>query len=69
MSYLRYNIPLNQEYLNSQAYTDLTEEQARDIATLDSPDNMPILQVIGNEIGKKIISDEHFPTVFDLPPA
>jgi patatin-like phospholipase/acyl hydrolase len=69
MTYLRYNIPLNLEYLNSQAYTDLTAEQAQNIATLDSPKNMSILQVIGNEVGKKIISDQHFPVAFDLPPA
>lgn len=69
MSYLRYNVPLNQEYLNSQVHTDLTSEQARDVATLDSPENMPILQIIGNEVGKKIIRAEHFPAVFDLPPA
>ncbi|MFT5611600.1 MAG: hypothetical protein ACI9WC_000322 [Arenicella sp.] len=68
MTYLRYNIPFNLEYLNSPANTDLTAEQARDIATLDSPENMSILQVIGNEVGKKIISDQHFPVKFDLPP-
>jgi hypothetical protein len=68
MTYLRYNIPLNLEYLNSLAYTGLTAEQARDIATLGSPENMSILQVIGNEVGKKIISDQQFPVEFDLPP-
>jgi hypothetical protein len=69
MSYLRYNIPLNKEYLNSEVYTDFTSEQAKYIATLDSPANMPILQIIGNEVGKKIITDQHFPAVFDLPSA
>jgi hypothetical protein len=29
---------------------------------------MSILQVIGNEVGKKIISDQQFPVEFDLPP-
>lgn len=67
MSYLRYNIPLTSEYLNEQLSTDLTFEQARDVAALDSPRNMPILQIIGNEIGKIIIKPEHFPASFDLP--
>ncbi|NND81405.1 MAG: hypothetical protein HKN50_03140 [Gammaproteobacteria bacterium] len=66
MNYVRYNIPLTAEYLKQEFGLDLPADQAKDIAAMDAPDNMPILQSLGTDVGKQLIKEDHFPTQFDL---
>ena len=66
LSYMRYNIPLTYDFLTGELGLDVTAEQAKNIAALDAPDNMPLLESIGTAMGKSMIKPEHFPAAFDL---
>lgn len=66
ISYARYNAPLTADYLSGDLGLTLTEKQVKTIADLDAPANMPILQMIGEKLGKTLIKPAHFPKVFNL---
>lgn len=67
MSYVRYNTDLSDQVLRGDLGLELTDKQVKNMSAMDSPENMPILQKIGELVGQNDIKEEHFPKAFDLP--
>ncbi|MBI1227278.1 MAG: patatin [Bacteroidetes bacterium] len=61
--YVRYDVPLEQNYLNELGFPKVVAEKIREMS--DSK-NKEVLRDIGIEAGKRIVKDEHFPAVFNV---
>ncbi len=65
ISYLRYNAPLELEWLNANVEETFSEKRLEDLRYLGSAENMPTLTRIGDAAAKQVLA-EHFPRAFQL---
>jgi hypothetical protein len=65
-SYQRYNVELSKGYLRDELDVKVPKGRLKSLTEMDAPENMEILQSIGEVAGKKLIQGEHFPAEFDL---
>ena len=65
ISYLRYNAPLELEWLNANVEGTFSEERVEDLRYLGSPENLPTLTRIGDAAAKQVLP-RHFPRAFQL---
>ncbi len=66
LSYLRYNVLFDSEWLRSRLSIEIDDE---DVAKLDPPDkpaNIELLARLGRQAAEKQVLTEHWPAVFDL---
>ena len=68
ISYLRYNAPLELDWLNANVEGTFDEQGLSDLRYLGSPENMPTLTRIGDAAAKQVLP-EHFPRAFQLTEA
>jgi hypothetical protein len=66
-TYARYNVLLDQKWLNTEVKVAYQKDRLAKIAEMDDPTNMEDLADIGRLAAKVQITPEHFPKVFDLP--
>lgn len=64
MSYLRYNVELDPDWLQAELGLRYSEYQVASIAQMDKPENMDDLVKIG-QAAVRFIDDGHFPAAFD----
>ncbi len=69
LTYQRYNVYLEHEWLHEEIGIDLGREKARALFSMDEPRNVGPLKSVGDAAAAKQVADAHFPRVFDLPPA
>lgn len=68
LHYIRYNVPLNPEYLMSLKLP-YSEKIIRQAGLIDKADNLDLLTRIGSISAEQLLHDEHFPPHFDPPVA
>lgn len=64
LTYQRYNVELSAKGLTA-LNLNLNASEILDLAEMDAPENVPLLDKVGSALGEKIM-DAHFPTSFDL---
>ncbi len=67
--YQRYDLVLDREWLKSNLGLDLPPEAILRLAHFDQPQVAQELLDLGRAAAKTKIKADHFPAVFDLPPA
>jgi uncharacterized protein len=67
LSYLRYNVWLEPESLNDLGLPHLAEKVTH-LREISAAENRFDLALIGEKAASKSVSENHFPTAFDLPP-
>jgi hypothetical protein len=65
LTYLRYNVLLDPDWLNKELSIAVTTKEARQLAKMDKPKNVERLAGIGDTAAAKQIRSSHFPTSFD----
>jgi hypothetical protein len=65
LSYLRYNVVLESEWLAKHLEVDRDQPDLDTLARMDQPANMPALAELGKEAAEKQIRSEHFTAAFD----
>ena len=66
LSYLRYNIELEREFLRTELGLNLSPKQVSPLSEMDDPGNMALLKQIGDLVGEKKVEGKDFPEAFDL---
>jgi hypothetical protein len=66
LSYLRYNVPFNAEWLKENLYLNFSEEDLKSLFAMDQPKNVQQLADLGTAAAAFQIKEEHFPAVFDI---
>lgn len=66
LSYLRYNVDLDEAWLRIHLGRDYSPEQVEALRRLDDPSTMSELWAIGNEAAARQVESTHLPAVFDL---
>lgn len=66
LSYLRYNVELEQTWLDQKLGIKVDDFQARSLYEMDHPENVNLLNQIGTRAAQVQIKDDHFPASFDL---
>ncbi len=66
LSYLRYNVVLDREWLKNNLAVDLSTREVKGVQKMDKPKNMNKLALLGDTVSRKQIRPDHFPAVFDL---
>jgi hypothetical protein len=67
LSYLRYNVEMNAEWMKEQLGLEWEDEVLREFQKMDTAANMNELRKIGLRAGERLVQDAHFPKAFDLP--
>jgi predicted acylesterase/phospholipase RssA len=65
-SYLRYNVVLDREWLQTNLGVDLKAREVKGLQEMDKPKNMSKLALLGATASHVQIQPDHFPTVFDV---
>ena len=65
-SYLRYNVVLDREWLQTNLGVDLKAREVKGLQEMDKPKNMSKLALLGATASHVQIQPDHFPTVFDI---
>jgi uncharacterized protein len=65
-TYARYNVLLDQQWLQGQLGETLTPDQLVKIAEMDNPANLSQLQDLGQKAAAVQVKPEHFPASFDV---
>lgn len=65
LSYLRYNVEFDSDWLKTHIGVDYTQAQLDSISQMDKPENMGDLTDIGTAAGV-LIKDDHFDPTFDV---
>jgi hypothetical protein len=65
-TYARYNVLLEQAWLNSTLKVELSPDKLAQIRKMDKPGNMESLAEIGRVAAKEQVKANHFPPAFDL---
>ena len=65
-SYLRYNVVLDREWLQTNLGVDLKASEVKGLQEMDKPKNMSKLAFLGATASHIQIQPDHFPTVFDI---
>lgn len=65
-TYARYNVLLEQDWLNTEVKLELGPDKVKKIAELDNPTNMKELAEIGKVAAAAQVKEEHFPKNFDV---
>jgi hypothetical protein len=66
-TYARYNVLLEQAWLNSTLKVEPSPDNLTQIRKMDKPGNMESLAEIGRAAAKEQVKGDHFPPAFDLP--
>ena len=67
LSYLRYNVTLEESYLNRLGLPELGERHKLEtLRDLGAGENLPNWSEIGKRAALDQIEEEHFPTAFDI---
>ncbi len=66
LSYLRYDVYMDQNWLSKHLGLNWDDEKVKKFQAMDSAENMTELKTIGQEAGKKLVKEAHFPKAFDL---
>lgn len=65
-SYLRYNVVLDREWLQSNLNVDLKASEVKGLQEMDKPKNMSKLAILGATASHIQIQPQHFPDQFDV---
>jgi hypothetical protein len=65
LTYQRYNVELSPSGLNEGLAVGLSASEIQSVQEMDAPENVPILQKIGQKLGERVL-DHHLPSAFDL---
>jgi hypothetical protein len=66
-TYVRYNVLLEADWLNSQLGRRLAPAEIQRIGKMDDPSNMTDLAELGRLAAEKQVKPDHLPAAFDLP--
>ncbi len=66
LSYLRYNVVLDREWLQDHLAVDLTAREVKGLQKMDRPKNVNTLASLGTAAAQQQIQPQHFPAAFDL---
>lgn len=66
-TYVRYNVLLQRDWLNSELGIDLAPVKIEQISKMDDPCNLFDLAELGRLAAAKQVKPEHLPAAFDLP--
>ncbi|MDX1521785.1 MAG: patatin-like phospholipase family protein [Anaerolineae bacterium] len=66
ISYLRYNVTLEPDWLKQTLNLDLTDKKCAALYAMDDPDNVEELTELGRNAAAVQIEDTHFPAGFDI---
>lgn len=66
ISYLRYNLALNSEWLKENLHLTISEDEASSLFAMDNPKNVSQLGNLGITAAALQVKEEHFPAAFDL---
>jgi len=67
LSYLRYDVEMNQDWLQDRLGLNWDDEKVKKFQAMDSADSMAELKLIGQVAGEKLVQEDHFSQAFDLP--
>jgi uncharacterized protein len=65
-SYLRYNVVLDREWLQTHLHVDVKASEVKGLQEMDKPKNMSKLALLGATASKIQIQPDHFPVVFNV---
>jgi hypothetical protein len=65
-SYLRYNVVLDREWLQTHLHVDLKASEVKGLQEMDKPKNMSKLALLGATASQIQIQPDHFPAVFNV---
>jgi len=65
-SYLRYNVVLDREWLQTNLGVDLKAHEVKGLQEMDKPKNMSKLALLGTSASLVQIQPDHFPAAFDV---
>jgi uncharacterized protein len=65
-TYVRYNVLLEQDWLEAELEVDLAPDKIEQIRKMDDPANMEELADLGRTAAAKQVKPEHLPAAFDL---
>jgi hypothetical protein len=65
-SYLRYNVVLDREWLQTHLQVDLKASEVKGLQEMDKPKNMSKLALLGATASQIQIQPDHFPVQFDV---
>ena len=65
-TYLRYDAPIDPEWIAERLGIQVTRDEAAEIFAMDRFENADILSKIGEEAARVELRSEHFPEEFDL---
>ena len=65
-SYLRYNVVLDREWLQTNLGVDLKAREVKGLQEMDKPKNMSKLALLGTSASLVQIQPDHFPAAFDV---
>ena len=66
LHYLRYDAPLDRDWLKASLGMDLQSDQVRELQHMDRPENAERLLEIGRRAAEDQVRQEHFPAAFDI---
>jgi len=66
ISYLRYDVAFEPEWVQSTLGLTMSEEELSSLAAMDNPKNVALLSEVGTKAAATQIDAAHFPTVFDV---
>jgi hypothetical protein len=64
--YLRYNVVLDREWLQTHLKVDLKMSEVKGLQEMDKPKNMSKLALLGATASQIQIRPDHFPSQFDV---
>ena len=64
--YLRYNVVLDREWLQTNPGVDLKAREVKELQEMDKPKNMSKLALLRATASHVQIQPDHFPNVFDI---
>ncbi len=65
-SYLRYNVVLDREWLQTHLHVDVKASEVKGLQEMDKPKNMRKLALLGATASQVQIQPDHFPVQFDI---
>jgi hypothetical protein len=66
LSYLRYNVRFNADWMKENLQLDLTEEQVNGLLAMDNPKNVDLLAEVGRKAAAVQVQEQHFVKGFDI---
>lgn len=67
LTYLRYEVWLEPEWLEETVGKKYTGKQLRALREMDNPENLDALAEVGREVAPRLMEESHLPASFDLP--